>query len=363
MNLPRKTSFSLAAGAGLTATAALLAVLAAPSCSHDSYLVVLMETNAGTLTGVTQVTVTVTDHAHGTPMATRTFNIAPDAGFGSNAAEGKTLSLSFTPDRSGTVDVTVTASAGATCMATGTQSAVPINKGGVANTTVTLVPSPGCGTSDAGASDGNATFMGCDPAMPGSCPGGQTCYIDCTNKVGVCVAGGTRRAGEACDTNRDCMSGTQCFNYDCGSNKKYCLKFCNNDSSCSGSTAVSSVSLCSDPVVCPPQTSYKTCGFVCDPRGSGTTGCPTGLTCFLFKSPTGGQDTPACACGATTRVGVDGVKCTVAEDCAPGFLCDQMAGGTFCRRLCQMATPGDCPGSQTCNALANNATFGVCLSP
>jgi hypothetical protein len=360
MNLPRKTSFPLAAG--LATVALVAALVAAPSCAHDSYLVVRMKAAAGTLAGVTQVTVMVTDHAHGTPMATRTFNVAADAGLGIDASDGKTFSLSFTPDRSDSVDVSVTAYVSATCMASGTQSAVPLNKGHVANTTVTLVPTATCPT-PAGAADGGVTFMGCDPALAGSCAGGKTCYVDCTNQVGVCVAGGTRQAGEACSSNSDCMPGTQCFDYDCGSNKKYCLKFCNGDADCAGSTAVSATSLCSDPVVCPPQTTYKTCGFVCDPRGSGTTGCPAGLTCFLFKSSTGGQDAPACACPAASRVGVDGATCTGNEDCAPGFLCDQMAGGTFCRRLCQMATPGDCPGAQTCHALANNSTFGVCLSP
>lgn len=363
MIMPRRSPLSLAAGTLLTAGAVLAAVLAAPSCAHDSYLIVRMKAAAGTLSGVTQVTVTVTDHVHQTPMATRIFSVTADAGLGIDATLGKTFSLSFTPDRSASVDVTVTAFAGGSCTATGMQSAVPINKGGVANTTVTLLPTTACPTGDGGAPDGNVTFMGCDPAMAGSCPGGQTCFVDCVNKVGVCVGGGTRRAGEACDSNSDCTPGTQCFNFDCGSNKKYCLKFCNGDADCAGSTAVAATSLCSDPVVCPPQTTYKTCGFVCDPRGNGTTGCPAGLTCFLFKSPTGGQDAPACACGATSRIGVDGAKCIVAEDCAPGFLCDQMAGGTFCRRICQMATPGDCPGSQTCNALANNSTFGVCLSP
>src|SRR5207237_7748265 len=110
-------------------------------------------------------------------------------------------------------------------------------------------------------------------------------------------------------------------------------------------------------------TTYKTCGFECDPRGAGTTGCPTGLTCFLFK-PTVGEDSPACACPSSKRVGVDGATCTSSGDCAPGFLCDQMGGGQFCRKICKMSSPTDCPSTpvkQTCTALQNNTVFGVCI--
>ena len=343
--------------------------IAAPSCAHDSYIIVQMRSAGAVLMGVTEVTVKVNDSATGLPMVTRTFNVPVDGGLAIDSTMGKTFSLSFTPDRSGSVDVDVTACTGTgcaaagACMAAGTQLGVRINKGGTTSTTVALSPSSSCGTPDAGAPDGKVTFTGCAPAQPGSCPATQTCYVDCTAKQGVCVQGGTRGAGEACNSNSDCMPGTQCFDYACGSNTKYCLKFCNADADCVGSTTVSAASACTDPVVCPPMTSYKTCGFTCDPRGDGKRGCPAGLTCFLFSSGSGGQDTPGCGCSAPTRVGMDGAKCTAASDCAPGFLCDQMLGGTFCRRLCEMASASDCPSGQTCTALQNNATFGVCLSP
>jgi len=350
--------------------------LATPSCSHDSYIVVQMRSAGAVLMGVTEVTVTVKDSATGMPMVTRTFNVPVDGGVAIDATTGKTFSLSFTPDRSGTVDLAVTACTGAgctaagTCMAAGKQLGVRINKGGTTTATVALAPSSTCGTPDAGTPDGKVTFTGCAPAQPGSCAPPQTCYVDCTTQQGVCVQGGTRGSGEACNSNSDCMAGTQCFDFGCGPNTKYCLKFCNADGDCAGSTAVGAVSACTDPVVCPAMgstpavtTSYKTCGFVCDPRGDGKKGCPAGLTCFLFNSGSGGQDAPGCGCTALTQVGTDGAKCTTANDCAPGFLCDQMSGGTVCRRLCQMASPGDCPTGQACAALQNNATFGVCLAP
>jgi len=353
----------------LTVTALAIGALAlvAPSCAHDSYIVVQMRSAGVDLIGVSEVTVTVKDTATGMPMVTRTFKVPVDGGLAIDGTTGKTFSLSFTPDRSGTVDLAVTACTGTgcaatgACMAAGTQLGVRINKGGTTNTTVALAPSSTCGTPDGGTPDGKVTFAGCAPAQPGSCPAPQTCYVDCKEKKGVCVQGGARAAGEACDSNSDCMPGTQCFDFGCGANTKYCLKFCNTDVDCAGSTTVSAVSTCTDPVICPEMTSYKTCGFTCDPRGDGKKGCPVGLTCFLYSTGAGGQDAPGCGCSSPTRVGTDGAKCTAASDCAPGFLCDQMLGGTFCRRLCQMATPGDCPTGQTCTALQNNATFGVCL--
>ena len=357
---PSPSSRTLAAGA-LLAVAALTTSLVVPSCAHDSYLVVVMKTTGGPLPGVSRVTVMVTDSAHGTPMATKTFTITADGGLAIDAVAGKTFSLSFTPDRSGPVDVDVTAYGAAGCMGSGVQRSVAIKKGGTASVIVALSPTTACGSSDGGTPDGNVTFVGCNPALAGSCPSPQTCYVDCTAKVGVCVQGGTRRPGETCASNGDCMPGTQCFDYGCGPTTKYCLKFCNGDADCAGSTSVAAVSTCSDPVVCPPQTSYKTCGFVCDPRGTATKGCPAGLSCFLFSSATGGEDVPACGCSAATRVGTDGASCVTATDCAPGFLCDQMVGGMFCRRICQMASPGDCPAPQGCTALQNNSTYGVCL--
>ena len=94
--------------------------LATPSCSHDSYIVVQMRSAGAVLMGVTEVTVTVKDSATGMPMVTRTFNVPVDGGVAIDATTGKTFSLSFTPDRSGTVDLAVTACTGAGCTAAGT---------------------------------------------------------------------------------------------------------------------------------------------------------------------------------------------------------------------------------------------------
>jgi hypothetical protein len=333
----------------------------AVSCSHDSYLVVLLKSRTTTLSGVTKVVVNVKDVA-GTPMVTRTFT-AKDISIDSQT--GQRFSLSFSPDRSGQVVLTLNVTTPSGCRV-GTGAAT-INKGGVAYAAVILDPSTSCGLTagDGGVTDGKNTFMGCDPAVTDACGPNQTCYVDCANKIGACVPGGAKGPGAACASNSDCMPGTQCFDYGCATPTKVCLKFCDNDVGCSAPTIVGVPATCSDPVVCTEGvTSYKTCGFQCDPRGAGTTGCPSGLTCFLFKNPAGGEDSPACACPSSTRVGGDGATCVSSNNCAPGFLCDQMGGGQFCRKICKMSTPTDCPSTpvkQTCTALQNNTVFGVCI--
>jgi hypothetical protein len=262
----------------------------------------------------------------------------------------KTLSVSFTPDRAGRVSVKVTVSNASACLGTGAATAT-IDKGGVARATVTLAPS-GC-----------SAFSGCDPAVAGSCPATQTCYVDCAAQTGRCVPGGAKGPGETCLSNSDCSPGTQCFDFGCATTTRVCLKFCTQDDACVAMTNATGTSTCRDPVYCPAATTYKTCGFACDPRGNATTGCPMGLACFLFQDPAGGQDSPSCGCPAGSRVGVDGASCASSNDCAPGFLCDQMAGAQVCRRLCKMSSPTDCTGGADCAPLTNNTVFGVCIPP
>ena len=181
--------------------------------------------------------------------------------------------------------------------------------------------------------------------------------------MGRCVPGGAKGPGETCASNSDCSPGTQCFDFGCATTTRVCLKFCAQDDACAAMTNATGTSTCRDPVYCPAVTTYKTCGFACDPRGTATAGCPTGLNCFLFQDPAGGQDSPSCGCPAATRVGVDGATCASSNDCAPGFLCDQMAGAQVCRKLCKMASPTDCTGGQGCAPLTNNTVFGVCIPP
>lgn len=340
--------------------AALLAaaVLAAPACSHDSYLTVTLRSDGTSYAGVTRVVVVVTAAA-GEPMATRAFEVGGAAGVTIDATTSKTLSVSFTPERSGVVTLQVSVFAADACLGSGATSAT-IQKDGVARATVTLTASGCPGNTDGGA-DAPTTFPGCDPAVAGSCPADETCYIDCSTQTGRCVPAGTRGPGETCGSNNDCAPGTQCFDFGCPTTTRACLKFCDGDDACSAISSAAGQSTCRDPVLCPAMTTYRTCGFACDPRGTATVGCPAGLNCFLYADPAGGQDSPSCGCPAASRVGTDGASCQSTADCAVGFICDQMAAGLFCRRLCKMGSAGDCGDSQTCTALANNTVFGVCI--
>lgn len=333
-----------------------LAAMALSGCADDSYLILTLRADSAPFAGITRIVVQVTA-ASGQPMATRTFAVGGSSGVTIDPSAPKTLSVSFSPDRSGLVNVQVSAGA-ATCAAGGAVSAT-IVKGGTAKATVTLSPS-GCPSVDAG-TDAPLTFPGCDPAVPTSCPATQTCYVDCANQLGHCVQGGTKGPGELCNDNTDCAPGTQCFDFNCPSTTRVCLKFCAGDDVCAASSNSAGTSTCRDPVLCPAMTTYKTCGIPCDPRGTATSGCPSGLNCFLFADPAGGADSPSCSCPAATRVGTDGVTCSASSDCAPGFICDQMTGGQFCRRLCKMGSAGDCPGGTNCAALVNNSVFGVCI--
>lgn len=346
-------------GRGTTALLALAAaaLAAVPACSDDSYLVLTLHSDGTSFAGITKIVVEV-DAAAGQPTATRTFTVGGATGVTIGAGASKTLSVSFSPDRSGVVNVKVSVGA-TTCIGGGAASA-SIVKGGTASATVTLTTSGCPAPADAG-TDTLTTFPGCDPAVAGSCPATQTCYVDCANQMGVCVPGGTKGPGELCTSNDDCAPGTQCFDFNCPSTTRVCLKFCASDDACAPLSNSAGTSTCRDAVLCPAMTTYKTCGFACDPRGPATAGCPTGLSCFLFADPAGGQDSPSCACPSASRVGTDGATCASATDCAPGFICDQMNGGQFCRRLCKMSSAGDCSGTTTCTALANNSVFGVCI--
>lgn len=334
----------------------MAAAMVMSACADDSYLVLTLRSDGTSFAGITKVVVEVTAAA-GQPMATRTFTVGGSGGVTIDTNVSKTLSVSFSPDRSGVVNVLV--SAGATTCLGGGRVAATIVKGGTATATVTLTAA-GCPPVDGG-TDGPITFSGCDPAVASSCPATQTCYVDCANQAGRCVPGGTKGPGELCSGNSDCAPGTQCFDFKCPSPTLVCLKFCAGDDACAPLSNGAGASSCRDPVLCPAMTTYRTCGFACDPRGTATVGCPPGLNCFLFADPAGGPDSPSCGCPAASRVGTDGVACIASSDCAPGFICDQMNAGQFCRRLCKMGSAGDCGGSATCTALANNAVFGVCL--
>jgi hypothetical protein len=369
------------------------------SCSRDSFLVVTL-TASRPFENVGWVDVEV-QSTSGASMATLHYDRSTNpVSFGTATEPSKTLSVGFTPERSGTVNLLVTArSPNRLCIiGTGSATNAPIKKGDVSSAMVAMVhlancPGPDGGTPDEGStSDSGITFSGCDPAMPEAmCAGTQTCFVDCSNSRGMCVAGGTKGPGEICTGNGDCVPGTQCFDYSgvpgCVAGTRVCLKFCAGHSQCSvmtgaggrgggagsggagggtggagGSTGSGAAAgACRDPVVCGNTlTTYKTCAFECDPRGQANLGCPAGLLCFLYQDPAGGPDSPNCSCREPTRIGTDGVACGTSAACAPGYICNIMSTTRVCRKLCKLDSPADCAAPQTCNPLQNNS-FGVCL--
>ena len=436
---------SLVLGAALFAGA-----LSLSSCSHDSFLVVTLTSGDTPFAGVSWVDVDVrSGSSFSSP--TLSYGVRDPLAFG--PAPGVTLSISFTPSRSGLVDLFVTArDASRKCVGTGTKLGAMIKKGDVAAVSVELrhdcPDGDGGQVPDAAVPDGAVTFSGCDPAMPATaCASGQTCFVNCTSQMGMCVVGGSKGPGERCVSNNDCMPGTQCFDYSnvtgCAAGTRICLKFCANDAMCSpgngpgadggvsgaggggrggggapgpntgagggagspagvggssggaaGSTSGSTgaaggttsagaagasvmfsrettlaappssltPSACRNPVACSSAlvTSYRTCSFSCDPRVPATSGCPTGLMCFLYRDPLTGKDNPDCGCSEPARVKTDGMACVAPDECAPGHVCNMMSGTLTCRRLCQMNSPGDCPSPKTCQLLTGTA-FGVCL--
>lgn len=350
----------------------LAASVAAPGCADDSYLVVtLLSANETPFTNVGVVVVDVTSQSDG-----KTKRLPYNSGtraIGFDQQMGKTLSVSFSPSRSGDVDLVVTAFSASMkdCVLGQGMAKASIVKGDISKATVALQHTGLClQPADGGVTtDGPITFPGCDPIAP-MCPlAGQTCYIDCTSRTGSCVSGGTKGPGETCSGNNDCMPGTQCFDYGtipgCTAGTRVCLKFCASNSDCAqasadGGMAGPVASACLNPVVCPGNvmTTYSTCSFSCDPRGDAATGCPVGLRCFLFASPGGTEQLPDCGCSPPTRTKSEGASCAASTECLPGHVCDTVTA--VCRRLCRMDTPTDCRATETCVALTNSTQFGVC---
>jgi hypothetical protein len=387
-----------------------LASLLVVACSKPKSFIVLTLKSADPTTailGVTKVVVTVTqapslskvlnypvgDEADGGP---KTLSIAQ--------AAGNDLSVSFTGGRTGLVDVSVAVydATGCSIGFVGDVS-VSIREGSSTAAEVLLQPQKDCTMPDAGVdAPGGDTFPGCDPAAPAQqCSTTQTCQVDCTTEKGECTPGGKGGPGAPCTTNKDCAPGSQCFDYSgtgC-TGVRVCLSFCHDDNGCRAAGASTdagaastdagaeagagdaggaeggavsgsgTTSVCQGLVPCGQGlTGYHTCTFACDPRAqavaAGTSGCPTGLACIVVAN----MDQVDCACAGATRTGVDDQDCVGGSQCAPGFICNEMASVKKCRAVCRcdakgmtcMTNANDC-GNKACSALTNDTTFGVCL--
>jgi hypothetical protein len=192
----------------------------------------------------------------------------------------------------------------------------------------------------------------CDPTSTTSCGANSTCYVRCegTQSAGTCTPAGLGQPGQACTGNKDCAPGSQCFEYACG---KICMKFCKGDLECGEGR-------CSTMVPCgTTATPHRVCSQPCDPRGEGTTGCQSGLRCFLFDG-----ENAACDCPGANRG--DGEPCQGVRDCRPGLVCLEMEGAVrACRPLCKLAEAGGCTPDRTCTRLVmpDYKIWGACVPP
>jgi hypothetical protein len=404
----------------LVALAALgLGVTSCRSPSKSFIILTLRSADPAPIAGVTEVVVVATQ----VPTLSKTLIYPPiDAATLTIDQVTRTdLSVSFSGGQSGTVSLDVQARNAAGCTIGEGATTALIRKGDVATASVDLGVANDCSAADGGTDAQGDSFPGCDPATPMCATATQTCQVNCTKRVGECVAGGTGAPGASCSTNADCAPGSQCFDYSgTGCAVKVCLRFCNDDGMCgtgssgsdagtagdagamsvadagaaapadagaadagaadapadaakapaaAGPAAVGAQSFCQGPVECDGvATAYHTCTFACDPRpaavSNNSTGCPKGLACLVV----GNMDQVDCACAEPTRTGMDGASCTGSVDCAPGYICNLMGDARTCRALCRCnsnlmnCTVGnECTGGKLCSALANDTTFGVCL--
>ena len=377
------------------AALALGATFVASCSSSKSFIVLQLQLPADPsappppLTGVESIQVEVTQGAH-----MPTLNYPYPAGLAPiDSGHSTTLSVNFAGDDTGNVAFVVRALDAHGCyLAQSDSTVVQIKKDSVNYAVVILKPGFIC-PADAGAPDGGTVFPGCDPANPGTgndagivaCTSTQTCTVDCTPPNAapprnVCVMGGSGGPGASCpNMNADCQSGTQCFDYtSLGCGVKLCLKYCNTDADCAafGAGGGGPGSVCQGPVQCPGTnggapivTAYHTCTFNCDPRAAAAAtrgGCPSGLACVME----GSMDAVDCACAGSTATKPEGAICASTVDCAPGLLCNEMAGTKTCRAVCRCDSSGgactaagtDCPTAGThCNPTTNNTRYGVCL--
>jgi hypothetical protein len=337
------------------------------ACSDDSYAVVSVLTYSNSATGVAQFRVYV---GNGSDGDTLHYPKGPTESLTIDTSHPITFSVEFSSSRGGiaTFEVEPLSSIDGTVLGYG-KSSVEIVKGKVTNVTVVVVlgtvrPAHGL---DAGAGSDGGT-LACDPYNPAAaCGADQTCGLLCDDNqpaVGMCYLTGPGKPGDICTTNNDCVPGSQCFSFTAvGCSVMTCLRFCNNNDALCGEQGA----YCNVPIQCGITPSFLACSRPCDPTGTATTACATGLACFVYTG-----DTTDCACAG---LGDIGATCTQnsgcngesgCSGCRAGLSCvvpTSSTGGTTgtCRPICSLATP-ICPTGTTCHAFDSSTRklYGFC---
>jgi hypothetical protein len=341
---------------------AVLPLLAA--CSDDSYAVVSVLTYAGSVDGVTQFRVHVES---GSAQDVLYYPQLPTESLHLDETHPITFSVQFSTSHSGqaTFEVEPLAPNAQNVVLGYGNSTVAIPKDKVVNVPVLVVL--GALRPERGLDGGSgASQLSCDPYAPGSaCGTNQTCGLLCSDPpdrpaVGMCYGAGVGKPGESCASNNDCETGSQCFIAP-GCGVKTCLRFCNHDDTMCGEQNA----YCNVPVPCGNTPPFTACSRPCDPTGTGTVGCATGLSCFVYVG-----ETTDCACPGLGGVGVactqnsDCNKVATCAGCQPGLSCVVPVAGTSsgtCRPICALAAP-TCPSGTTCHAFdgSTRLVYGFC---
>lgn len=357
-----RISFS---GSSVAVLLGLLAVV--PACKDDSYAVVSVLTRSGSVPGVARFRVYV-----GNGSALDTLDYYPkqvSKPLVLDDVHPVTFSVEFSTARGGQATFEVEALDGGGATLGYGKTDTTIAKGNVFKVTVlielgALRPERGM---DAGAGgDSGTSPLSCDPYAPASaCGAGRTCGLLCSGgepAIGMCYAAGAGTPGQVCTSNNECAPGSQCFTFsatEVGCSVRTCLRFCNNDdTACSEPAAY-----CNVPIECGTTPPFVACSRPCDPTGSGSVVCATGLACFVYE-----HETTDCACPG---LGAAGSACTRNQGCsgeigcagcAAGLSCVFPVGGPgACRPICSLAT-GNCPSGTTCHAFEGSTRllYGFC---
>jgi hypothetical protein len=357
----RTPSFSVSSVSSVVLFLALLAVV--PACKDDSYAVISVLTYSGDLAGVAQFRVHVGNGGAEDALFYSKQPRQPSELLVLDAVHPVTFSVEFSTSRGGqaTFEVEPLDVNGAS-LGYGRADA-SISKGKVFHVTVLVVV--GALRPERGLDAGTSSLT-CDPYAPElACGAGQTCGLLCAADepaIGMCYAAGVGKPGGTCASNNDCSTGSQCFTFvAAGCQVMTCLRFCQTDSACGEQGAY-----CNVPIHCGNTPDFAACSRPCDPTGSGTLGCATGLGCFVYP-----DETTDCACAGLGALGAACTQshgCNGGTDCAgcsAGLSCVVPAGGTsgdgVCRPICTLATPV-CPSGTTCHAFdrSTRLLYGVC---
>jgi hypothetical protein len=191
----------------------------------------------------------------------------------------------------------------------------------------------------------------CNPTCQKGCECNR-CNVLLSTGHAACVPAGPAKLGDLCKPGADdnCGAGLICLKETCGNNLGRCYKHCTTNDQCNGSVCTVSIADTRGQ-----DTGYKTCDVPpteCDPVNN--TGCPSpAFNCYVTSA-----SLTLCDCPGPNAGGKNGDACTYYRDCAPGYVCIGVAGGSFqCRFACSVANPA-CPVGSTCTAMVGK--YGFC---